>query len=298
MSGGGSDLPVFYREHGGAVVSTTIDKHVYVTVNEKFDDRIRVSYSKTEEVASVRQLKHPLVRAALHKLNINGGIEITSIADIPSRGTGLGSSSSFTVGLLHSLHAFRRNYVSAEELGAQSCEIEIDLCGEPIGKQDQYAAAFGGFNFIEFHPNDTVSVAPIICRRETQQQLEQNLLAFYTGITRHTGTLLARQKESLVQNRRQRKVLQRMTELAHILNMELEHNHLDAFGEILHENWQLKKGLASDISVLDRPMVSTGAKGASCSGRAGRVSPVLHATSSTRTGHRRTRSSPAISLKI
>ena len=168
FAGGGSDLPAFYRAHGGAVVSTAIDKYVYVTVNRKFDHWIRVSYSKTEEVERVDQLEHKIVRATLGKLKIEGGIEITSIADIPSRGTGLGSSSSFTVGLLHALHAYRHRYVSPKELGTESCEVEIDLCGERIGKQDQYAAAYGGLNLIEFHPDDSVTVEPIICCGDLQ----------------------------------------------------------------------------------------------------------------------------------
>src|SRR3954453_24210705 len=138
--GGGSDLPAFYRQYGGAVVSTAIDKYVYVTVNSKFDNWIRVSYSKTEEVENVAEIDHKIVRASLQKLRIDGGIEITSIADIPSRGTGLGSSSSFTVGLLHALYAYKGRYISSNDLGKESCEVEIDICGEKIGKQDQYAA--------------------------------------------------------------------------------------------------------------------------------------------------------------
>src|SRR5882762_6341068 len=139
--GGGSDLPAYYRRFGGAVVSTAIDKFVYITVNEKFDHRIRVSYSKTEEANSVARVKHPLVREAMKLLEIEGGLEITSIADIPSKGSGLGSSSSFTVGLLHAFHAWSGRYASAERLAAEACQIEIERCGEPIGKQDQYAAA-------------------------------------------------------------------------------------------------------------------------------------------------------------
>src|ERR1051325_2945111 len=141
FAGGGSDLPSYYREFGGAVISTAINQFVYVTVNKKFDNKIRVSYSRTEIGRSVERIKHPLVREAMKLLNIHGGIEITSIADIPAKGTGLGSSSSFTVGLLHVLHAYAERYASAEQLARESCVIEIERCGEPIGKQDQYAAA-------------------------------------------------------------------------------------------------------------------------------------------------------------
>src|SRR5262245_23302164 len=246
--GGGSDLPVFYRKFGGAVVSTAIDKFVYVTVNKKFDDRIRLSYSKTEEVASVERIKHPLVREALKMLAIPGGIEITSIADIPGRGTGLGSSSSFTVGVLNALHAFACRYASAEQLARESCEIEIERCGEPIGKQDQFAAAFGGFNFIEFYPDDSVSVEPIICKRETLQQMQANTLVFYTGITRSASALLKTQREVVATEKAKQKALCQMVELARQLKAELQKDNLTAFGEIIHANWQLKRSLTSAVS--------------------------------------------------
>src|SRR6516165_6885009 len=161
--GGGSDLPSYYRHHGGAVLSTTVEQSVYVTVSRKFDNAVRVSYARTEEVARAADVEHPLVREALALLGIEGGIEITSVADIPARGTGLGSSSAFTVGLLNALHAYSGRYATAADLAGESCQIEIDRCSEPIGKQDQYAAAFGGFNFIRFHPNDTVEVTKMVC---------------------------------------------------------------------------------------------------------------------------------------
>ncbi len=246
--GGGSDLPVFYRKYGGAVVSTAIDKFVYITVNKKFDNRIRISYSRTEEPATVDKIKHPLVREALKMLDIPGGIEIASIADIPARGTGLGSSSSYTVGLLHALHAYNSRFASAEQLAREACEIEIGRCGEPIGKQDQYAAAFGGFNFIEFYPDDSVSVEPIICRRETLRQLQANTLVFYTGITRSASALLKTQQQALAAEKAKQKMLRRMVGLARQLKAELQQNNLAAFGEILHENWELKRQLAPAIS--------------------------------------------------
>lgn len=246
--GGGSDLPAFYREHEGAVVSTAINKYVYVTINPKFDQRIRVSYSRTEEVASVDQIKHPLVRASLKEVGITGGVEITSIADIPSRGTGLGSSSSFTVGLLHVLHVYKGEYRSAEQLAKESCIIEIERCGEPIGKQDQYAAAFGGFNFIRFLPDERVIVEPIVCRRETLQQLEDNLLIFYTGMTRHAGSILREKQRAISTSKRKQHIVARMVQLAHELRKELQNNRLDAFGEFLHENWLLKKSVSEGIS--------------------------------------------------
>jgi D-glycero-alpha-D-manno-heptose-7-phosphate kinase len=246
--GGGSDLPVFYRRYGGAVISTAIDKFVYITVNKKFDNRIRLSYSRTEEPASVDRIKHPLVREVLKMLGIGGGIEIASIADIPARGSGLGSSSSYTVGLLHALHAYAGRFASAERLARESCEIEIERCGDPIGKQDQYAAAFGGFNFIEFYPDDSVSVEPVICQPETLRRLQANMLVFYTGITRSASPLLRAQHGAVSGQKAKQKMLLRMVGLARQLKTELQGNNLDAFGQIIHENWLLKKGLTSSIS--------------------------------------------------
>lgn len=246
--GGGSDLPVFYRKYGGAVVSTAINKFVYITVNKKFDERIRLSYSKTEDAKSPEKIRHPLVREALEMLGIRGGVEITSIADIPARGTGLGSSSSFTVGLLNALHAFANRHASAAKLAEESCFIEIERCGEPIGKQDQYAAAFGGLNLIQFNPDDSVSVDPIICKHETLRQLQENLLVFYTGITRSASTLLKTQSTAVATDKAKQKAMKRMVELAHALKIELQKNNLGAFGEIIHENWELKRGLTDGVS--------------------------------------------------
>jgi D-glycero-alpha-D-manno-heptose-7-phosphate kinase len=249
--GGGSDLAQFYRRNGGAVVSAAIDKYIYVNVNKKFDDGIRVAYSKNEEVKHVADIEHRLVRAALEHVGISGGIEITTIADIPSKGTGLGSSSSFTVGLLNALNAFKGQYVSSEQLGRDSCRLEIDICGEPIGKQDQYAAAFGGLNLIEFRPDESVVVSPIICKPGTVAQLQTNLLVLYTGITRSASTLLKQQSERIETNAKVQHALNRMVELAHLLRDELHRNNASAFGEILHESWSLKKGLAIGISTAE-----------------------------------------------
>src|SRR5438093_3689402 len=246
--GGGSDLPVFYRKYGGAVVSTAINQFVYITVNKKFDQKIRVSYSKTEEARTVDKIKHPLVREAMKLLGLEGGVEITSIADIPARGSGLGSSSSFTVGLLHALHAYAERYASAEQLAREACQIEIERCGEPIGKQDQYAAAFGGFNFIEFNPDDSVFVEPILCRRETIQRLQDNLLVFYTGLVRSASAILKHQQQIVLAEKSKQKMLCRMVELARELKAELQKNNLDAFGEIIHANWELKRSVSEHVS--------------------------------------------------
>lgn len=248
FAGGGSDLPAYYRRFGGAVVSTTIDKYVYVTVNRKFDHWIRLSYSKTEEVERVDQIEHRIVRACLERLQLDGGIEITSVADIPSRGTGLGSSSAFTVGLLHALSAYQSRYRAADDLAAESCTIEIDVCGARIGKQDQYASAFGGLNYIRFKTDDTVIVEPIICERRTIERLESSLLAFYTGATRSANGILAGQSEATESSAAVQARLHRMTELASLLRDELQRGNVDALGEILDENWALKREITGGIS--------------------------------------------------
>jgi len=247
--GGGSDLPSYYRHHGvGAVVSTAINKYVYITVNDKFDDSIRVSYSKTEEVSSVADIQHKIVRETMFYLGIKGGVEITSIADIPSRGTGLGSSSAFTVGLLNALHAHRSNFVAADTLAQEACYIEIDTCGEPIGKQDQYASAFGGLNFIQFNEDDTVFTNPIICQKETLQRLQESIIVFYTGITRNASIILKAQGENLKANPQKRDAMRRMVQLAFEMRAALQRNDLDDFGDALHENWLLKKSMADNVS--------------------------------------------------
>jgi D-glycero-alpha-D-manno-heptose-7-phosphate kinase len=246
--GGGSDLPIFYRRYGGAVVSTAINRYVYITVNQKFDERIRISYSRTEEARSVERIKHPLVREAMKMLGLQGGVEITSIADIPSKGSGLGSSSSFSVGLLNALHAHASRHAGAEQLAREACEIEIEKCGEPIGKQDQYAAAFGGLNLIQFNPDDTVSVEPIICQRETLQELQTNTLVFYTGITRSASGILKHQNSALANERKKRELTCKLVELAYQLCQELRKNKVAAFGEIIHEGWMVKKSLTGGIT--------------------------------------------------
>lgn len=246
--GGGSDLASFYREYGGAVLSTAIDKYVYVSINRKFDGGIRLAYSKTEEVSSLDQIEHELVRAAFDMRGMRGGVEITTTADIPSRGTGLGSSSTFSVGLLNVLSAYQGRHISAEELARGSCEIEIERCGQPIGKQDQYAAAYGGLNLIEFHPDDTVSVSPVIMQRDLRDLLEQRIIVFYTGITRSASKILANQSVETVSDKAKQDALKRMVELTYSLRDELTRGHLDSFGHILDENWSLKKSLTAGIS--------------------------------------------------
>ena len=245
--GGGSDLPAYYQYNEGAVLSTSIDKYMYVTVNHKFDGNIRLSYSITEDVDKVNEITHPIVRNTLQLLKISGGIEIASMADIPSKGSGLGSSSSYTVGLLHALHAYKDNYISKEELARLASHVEIDLCGEPIGKQDQYAAAFGGLNLIRFHADESVSVDPVICKPETIKKLEKSILVFYTGRTRSASALLSEQSNNM-NNSIKRSLMKDMVRLAFDMKYMLETGDLDSVGELLDKNWKLKCQMASGIS--------------------------------------------------
>lgn len=246
--GGGSDLPAFYRQHGGAVLSTAIDKYVYVSINRKFDGGIRLAYSKTEEVKTLDEIEHRLLKATFELMGMRGGVEITTTADIPSHGTGLGSSSTFTVGLLNAMHAYRGQHVSCEDLAQLSCTVEIERCGEPIGKQDQYAAAYGGFNLIEFRGDESVSVSPVIMRRDLLDLLEQRIVVFYTGITRSASAILEAQSSQAATDTAKQAALKRMVELAFVMRDELSAGHIDSFGHILDENWSLKKTLTSGIS--------------------------------------------------
>jgi D-glycero-alpha-D-manno-heptose-7-phosphate kinase len=248
FAGGGSDLPAFYRNEPGAVLSTAINKYIYITVNRKFDEKIRASYSITEIVDSVDELKHELIREALKLVVPPCGIEITSISDIPSSGTGLGSSSTYTVGLLNSLYAHVGQSVGAERLAREACEIELYHCGKPIGKQDQYIAAYGGLQYIRFNPDESVFVDPVICSTETKQRMQNSLIMLYTGLTRLADNILREQSENTANERTNRRTLRRMARLAGELHDALIVNDLDGFGEVLHEGWMEKKKLASGIT--------------------------------------------------
>lgn len=246
--GGGSDLPAFYKADSGAVVSTAIDKYIYITVNKKFDQQIRASYSVTEIVDSVDELRHELIRESLRLVGLDGGIEITSISDIPSRGTGLGSSSTYTVGLLNALHAFKGQHVGAERLAQEACCVEIERCGKPIGKQDQYIGAYGGLQYIQFNPDGSVFVDPIICSRETREELQQRLLLLYTGLTRSADDILTEQSRNAEVDDDVRQGLRAMVKLARDLRDALVANDLDSFGDILHEGWLRKREMAKGIT--------------------------------------------------
>ncbi|HAD96433.1 MAG TPA: GHMP kinase [Cryomorphaceae bacterium] len=245
--GGGSDLEAFYSQSQGAVLSTSINKYMYVSSHRFFEeDKIRTKYSQTETVDHLNELKHPILKECLRKFSIEGGIEISSIADIPS-GTGMGSSSSFTVGVLHNLHAFKHQYASKEKLASGACEIEIDLLKEPIGKQDQYAAAYGGLNVIEFNKDGSVNVQPLYIKDQVYQELQDNLCLYYIGNQRSASSILSEQRKNTSQEEKFN-TLRKMVDLVYELRDVLMQERLDDFGKLLHENWMMKQRLASGIS--------------------------------------------------
>lgn len=244
--GGGSDLPSFYEKYGGCVLSTTIRKYMYLTIHNYFHkDQIVLKYSKTETVNNYSEIEHKIFRQCLSDFDIKG-IEISSMADIPA-GTGLGSSSTFTVALLHALYTYKGKFVSKYKLAKDACDVEIKKLSEPIGKQDQFAAAYGGLKFYEFLPNGFVNVEPVIMNEESYQKLEDNLMMFYLGGTHSASSILKEQSQN-ISNDNKAQVQKKMCNIARTLKEELEKNNVDAMGSLLHENWILKKTLASSIS--------------------------------------------------
>jgi len=246
--GGGTDLPSYYQKEQGEVVSSALDKYVYITINRLspyFENRILLKYSQSELVNSVEEIHHPIIREAMKLTGVVDSVEIASMADIPA-GTGLGSSSTYAVGLLHALHAFKGEYVSGRQLAHEACQIEIERLGDPIGKQDQYIAAYGGMCRIRFNPDESVFVDPVICSPHTRKALQDNLLIFYTGITRRAGDILQIQKATTDQKM---DVLTRMKDLCgQILEVLQDGRSLHRFGEILHEAWLNKRTLVREIS--------------------------------------------------
>jgi D-glycero-alpha-D-manno-heptose-7-phosphate kinase len=246
--GGGSDISSFYHGEVGAVVSTAINKYIYIAIDEQFDGRILVNYSKNEIVRKVSDIENNLVREALKITGIKGGIHITSIADVPSEGTGMGSSSAYVVGLLNALYAYQNKHVNAERLAREACKIEISILKKPIGKQDQYIAAYGGFQYVRFNPNESVYVDPIICKTKIKNTLQKRLLLFYTGVTRSADPILARQKSNMHSQKTKRIIMSKMVKLAEKMQGALNKNNLDLFGEMLHENWLLKTQMTEGVT--------------------------------------------------
>ena len=229
-----------FLNHGGAVVSTSIDKYINICVNRRFDDDLRVSYSDTEICKTVDEIQHPLVRECLRLTGVSNGIEIASMADIPATGTGLGSSSSFTVGLLNALYAYQGRQVTRYQLGRDSCNVEIDICKEPIGKQDQYAAAFGGLNFIKFNVDNTVEVESLDFHSHVRDRIKSCILVFYTGITRRASVLLAEQNAAIRSGSKTKKGFYRWP-IRPLLRDELRRGNADSIGALMHEGWKLQE---------------------------------------------------------
>jgi D-glycero-alpha-D-manno-heptose-7-phosphate kinase len=272
FAGGGSDLPSFYTRHPGCVLSTSVDKYMYLFVHPYFNEKIQVKYSRTELVDRIDQIQHPIVRVALEQFGLHG-IDINSIADVPA-GAGLGSSSSFTVGLIHALCAYTGKMISKEALARRACEIELGFLGEPIGKQDQYAAAYGGLNLIRFEPDGHVEVQPVVMAQELRRRFTESLLMFYLGGSHTARTILDDQQMNVAQDRRKFASLVRMTELAGQLGQSLTRGNLDDVGPILDENWQLKRQLSRKISedridAFYRTALANGASGGKLLGAGG-----------------------------
>ena len=243
--GGGTDFRGFYEREEGCVLSSAIDKYIFVIIKERFDDRIRVGYTRTEMVDHLDDVQHELVREALRKTGITKKVEISTMGDIPSAGTGLGSSSTVTVGALNAMYLHLGDVRDAAALAREACEIEIEALGKPIGKQDQYIVAHGGLRFICFKPDGTVTVEKVMLPGAARRRLSEHLMLFYTGITRSASTVLEEQVDNI--NDRFR-VLRRMKQLAVDARECLEQRAFDEFGQLLHQGWEYKKQLASGIS--------------------------------------------------
>ena len=245
--GGGSDLPSFYEKHEGAVLSTSINKYMYVTIHPSFSKHETViKYNKTETVTDVHKLQHPIARQLLLDHGIEG-CEIVSTADVPS-GTGLSTSSAYTVGLIHALYAYKGKYCSQEKIAEEACRLEIEELGEPIGKQDQYGTAVGGLKVIRFLKDGSVEVEPIVVSRSVYKELNENLLLFYTGLTHNAGEILKEQNKNVVTEEDKFNALIKMTSLVYKMRDALSSGNLDDFGQILDENWLLKRSLTTSIS--------------------------------------------------
>jgi D-glycero-alpha-D-manno-heptose-7-phosphate kinase len=271
LFGGGTDFPAYYLEHGGCVLNTAIDKYIFVTIKKRFDDKLRIGYSQTEMVDSVDEIQHELIREALRHTGITHGVEITTMADIPTKGSGLGSSSTVTVGALHAMYAYKRELVLTERLAQEACVIEREILQKPSGVQDQYIAAYGGFRFMEFTTDGEIIVRPVSLSRRTLRCLNDNLLIFFTGITRQNGRILEEQETNI--NDRLA-TLEQMKQIAYTACDELQRENVDAVGDLLHESWQLKKQLASQISnpqidEMYETALQAGATGGKVSGAGG-----------------------------
>ena len=245
LFGGGTDFSSFFMEEGGCVLSSAIDKYIFVTIKERFDNKLRIGYTQTEMVDEVDQINHELIRESLRLTEIERGIEVTTMGDIPSEGSGLGSSSTVTVGALHAMYTFRGEIVTAERLAREACAIEIETLKKPIGIQDQYIAAYGGLRFFEFLPTGEVKKEKIELSLAARRALNDNFMLFFTGITRHAASILKEQSNN---------IKARICELREIKDMtcqarrDIETENFDHLGALIHQSWELKKRLAGGIS--------------------------------------------------
>lgn len=245
--GGGSDLPSFYERHGGCVISTTIRKYVYLCMQPSFNrNDIILKYSQTEIVRDYSEIQHRLFKQALQDFDVKG-VEIASLADVPA-GTGLGSSSTFSVALMKLLHTYKSETVSKYKIAKEACELEIDKLGNPIGKQDQFAATFGGLNYYEFFPDGFVKVEPIVLRKDSFKRLQNSLMLFYTGQVHDANIILREQSTNIIKDEDKFNNTKQLVALTKRLKNELDNNNIDALGDILHESWLIKKKLAKNIS--------------------------------------------------
>ncbi len=248
MGGGGTDLPSYYEKFGGFLLAAAINKYVHILLNKRFEESIRLSYSKTEIVDDIRQIEHSIFRESLKYAGVKKQVEIVSIADVPSN-CGLGTSSTFTVALLNALYSYKREYHPLQELAERACHIEINVLKEPIGKQDQYASCFGGFNAYTFNKDGTVDVEPVAISDGAFVELQNNMFLFYLNKKRSAGDILKDQNRKTKQNNDN--VIDRLhkiKEIGHYTRKILEKNKIDDFGDLLHEHWLLKRGISKKIS--------------------------------------------------
>jgi D-glycero-alpha-D-manno-heptose-7-phosphate kinase len=248
LGGGGTDLASYYSKFGGFFVSAALNKYNYIAVKPRFEDGFRISYSSTEIVDRVDSIQQPIIREALRLVGVTDGLEIVSIADVPGR-AGLGGSSSYTVGVLNALHTHGRQHISRETLAEEACQLEIERLKEPIGKQDQYVAAFGGINSYEISPEGKVRVEPLRISNNAEAELENNIMLFYTGITRDASKILGRiKKDEENGSSRVLETMHRIKEIGYEVRDAIQSGDLDRFGELLDVHWQTKKNLSSDVS--------------------------------------------------
>jgi D-glycero-alpha-D-manno-heptose-7-phosphate kinase len=254
LGGGGTDLPSYYRRYGGFVLSAAIDKHVYIAVNRTFTDDYFLKYSQLERVSAPGEIRHPIMRAALELHPVGPSLEIASLADIPA-GTGLGSSGAFTVGLLRALYAYKREHITPGDLAEEAARIEIEILGDPAGKQDHYIAAYGGITCFEFEPDETVHVSPLSISTATLHDLEEHLLMFFTGYSRHASELLTEQKQRTeTEDDTMVTALKTVQDVGLRVRDALEAGETREFAALMHEHWLSKRKRSEGMSneAMDR----------------------------------------------